>query len=222
MFAFVSAPIDTPTLSPFPILPLAHSLRDNGIGAEGATALAAILNENTKLINLKCAATPLCEHFSLPLHVPIRVRKGTFVPFPTHSFLAPFRTHFFVPQNFLHSLANAHTPLPHSYPRDAALNRAPRGPRPRPPVGRVGRACSRAHLTPLRPPRRSLRGNNLDDEAKQAIEDAAAGSGVSIMMSLVDDDEEGGGAGSSCALDAADFLSRPRTGTATVHTTEEF
>jgi len=51
----VSAPIDTPTLSPFPILPLAHSLRNNGIGAEGATALAAILNENTKLINLNLA-----------------------------------------------------------------------------------------------------------------------------------------------------------------------
>ena len=66
-----------------------------------------------------------------------------------------------------------------------------------------------------------MRGNYLDYEAKQAIKDAAAGSGVSIMMSLVDDDEEGGGAGSSCALDAADFLSRPRTGTATVHTTEE-
>ena len=54
-FAFVSAPIDTPTLSPFPILPLAHSLRVNAIGAEGATALAAILNE-TKITNLKCAA----------------------------------------------------------------------------------------------------------------------------------------------------------------------
>ena len=55
VFAFVSAPIDTPTLSPFPILPLAHSLQVNAIGAEGATALAAILNE-TKITNLECAA----------------------------------------------------------------------------------------------------------------------------------------------------------------------
>ena len=49
------APIDTPALSPFPILPLAHSLAHNGIGAEGATALAAILNE-TNITYLKCAA----------------------------------------------------------------------------------------------------------------------------------------------------------------------
>ena len=57
VFAFVSAPIDTPTLSPFPILPLAHSLSVNAIGAEGATKLAAILNE-TQITNLKCAAAP--------------------------------------------------------------------------------------------------------------------------------------------------------------------
>ena len=38
-------------------MPLAHSLSNNGIGAEGATALAAILNE-TKITNLKCAAAP--------------------------------------------------------------------------------------------------------------------------------------------------------------------
>ena len=39
-FAFVSMPIDTPTLSPSPILPLACSLRGNRIEAQGATALA--------------------------------------------------------------------------------------------------------------------------------------------------------------------------------------
>ena len=51
MFAFVSAPFDTPTLSPFPILPLACSLGNNGIGDEGASALAAILKDTqiTKL-----------------------------------------------------------------------------------------------------------------------------------------------------------------------------
>ena len=57
MFVFVSAPIDTPALSPFPILPLARSLEDNEIGAEGATALAAVLKE-TKITNLECAAAP--------------------------------------------------------------------------------------------------------------------------------------------------------------------
>ena len=57
--AFTSAPVDTPTLSPFPILPLARSLDYNEIGAKGATALAAILNE-TKITHLKCAAAPEC------------------------------------------------------------------------------------------------------------------------------------------------------------------
>ena len=50
-------PIDTPTLSPFPTLPLAHSLRGNNIGDEGASALAAILKE-TQITNLRCAAAP--------------------------------------------------------------------------------------------------------------------------------------------------------------------
>ena len=53
VFAFVSAPIDTPTLSPSPILSPDRSLEGNGIGAEGASALAAILNE-TKITVLKC------------------------------------------------------------------------------------------------------------------------------------------------------------------------
>ena len=64
VFAFLSAPIDSPPLSPFSTLPLARSLAGNDIRDEGATALAAILNE-TKLTNLKCAATPkrslLCQ-----------------------------------------------------------------------------------------------------------------------------------------------------------------
>ena len=58
----MSVPIDTPTLSPFPILPLARSLGGNEIGAEGATALAAVLKETT-ITNLKCAAAP--EVFAL-------------------------------------------------------------------------------------------------------------------------------------------------------------
>ena len=81
--------------------------------------------------------------------------------------LAHKRTHIF-PSLFPH-------------PRDAALHRAPRGPRSRPPVGRLGRACARAHLSSLRPLRHSLQYNNLNDEAKQAVKDAA-GSGVSITF----------------------------------------
>ena len=69
-FAFLSAPIDTRTLSPFPILPLARSLEGNKIGAEGATALAAVLKE-TKITNLKCAAAPEVFAFvSAPVDMP--------------------------------------------------------------------------------------------------------------------------------------------------------
>ena len=57
VFAFLSAPIDTPTLSPFPTVPLAHSLGGNKIGDKGASALAAILKE-TQITNLKCATAP--------------------------------------------------------------------------------------------------------------------------------------------------------------------
>ena len=53
VFASVLAPNDTPALSPFP--PCPRSLRYNGIGDKGATALAAILNE-TNITNLECAA----------------------------------------------------------------------------------------------------------------------------------------------------------------------
>jgi hypothetical protein len=62
----VSAPIDTPTLSPFPNLPLAHSLGGNIIGAEGATALAAILKE-TQITSLGCAAARVFAFVSMPI-----------------------------------------------------------------------------------------------------------------------------------------------------------
>ena len=66
MFIVLSAPIDTPTLSPFPTLPLAHSLGANDIGAEGATALAAILKE-TQITNLGCAAARVFAFVSMPI-----------------------------------------------------------------------------------------------------------------------------------------------------------
>ena len=43
------------------------------------------------------------------------------------------------------------------------------------------RVCSRTHITPLWPPRRSLENNRLYDQAKQAIKDAA-GSNVEIQL----------------------------------------
>ena len=48
---------------------------------------------------------------------------------------------------------------------------------------RVGgsRVLPYTHLTPVRPPRRSLKYNDLDSQAKQAVKDAA-GSGVSIIF----------------------------------------
>ena len=128
MFAFVSAPIDTPTLSPFPILPIARSLADNGIGAEGASALAAVLKE-TKITNLKCAAAPKVFDF---MSAPADTFANT-SPFLAHFYLRQKRAHLLpwslssLPPSLLHR-------LPHSHPRDAALDRAPRGPWPRPPV----------------------------------------------------------------------------------------
>jgi hypothetical protein len=117
--AFLSMPIDTPLSHHILTPPLARSLEANGIGAEGASALAAILKE-TKITHLGCASTRECSlsctvsalpntsflcpfqntflRWSLSEHIP------SFVPFRTHSFLGP--------QNFLHSLANAHAPSP--------------------------------------------------------------------------------------------------------------
>ena len=70
MFAFVSAPIDTPILT-VSILPLARSLDINRLGGKGITALAAILNE-TKITHLRCAAIPVAFAFvSAPIDTPI-------------------------------------------------------------------------------------------------------------------------------------------------------
>ena len=65
VFVFLSAPIDTPILSPSP--PLARSLGDNNIGDQGASALASILKE-TQINNLRCAPPPVCDAcVSMPL-----------------------------------------------------------------------------------------------------------------------------------------------------------
>ena len=52
----MSAPIDTPRLSP-PHLPMLAVSRSTSIGAEGASALAAVLKE-TQISTLECAAAP--------------------------------------------------------------------------------------------------------------------------------------------------------------------
>ena len=58
VFDFVSAPVDTRLLPPIPCNPC--SLGCNGIGDQGASALAAILKE-TQITNLECAAAPECS-----------------------------------------------------------------------------------------------------------------------------------------------------------------
>ena len=55
VFAFLSAPVDTPTLSL--LSPIPCSLESNDIGPEGASTLAAVLKE-TMVSSLKCAAAP--------------------------------------------------------------------------------------------------------------------------------------------------------------------
>jgi hypothetical protein len=59
VFAFLSAPIDTPPLSPSPPHPSLDSLYESCIGDKGASALVAILKE-TQITNLGCAAAPEC------------------------------------------------------------------------------------------------------------------------------------------------------------------
>ena len=76
--AFMSAPIDTPTLSPFLTLPLARSLGGNAIGKEGITVLAAILKE-TEITELKCAAAPECLACLLSCQRPL---THLYSPFP--------------------------------------------------------------------------------------------------------------------------------------------
>ena len=166
----------------------ALDLSRNKLGAAGASAIASLL-KTMQISSLKRAAQPRTLPQSLRvLSAPIDTKANTFAfPSVSESEHVPFRTHVpcFGPQNLsavARKRTRTRTPFPISpHPRNAALHRPPRGPRPRPPVGRVGRACSRAHLTPLRPPRHSLWGNNLNDEAKRAVKDAA-GSGVDIKF----------------------------------------
>ena len=113
-FAFVSAPIDAPTFSPIPILPLARSLAGNTLGGNpnplgigipdgasqrGVFVIAAALNE-TKITALECAAAPLrFANTCFLLACPPSQKANTFRK-RTHSssesehvpFLVPFRS----------------------------------------------------------------------------------------------------------------------------------
>ena len=171
-FAFVSAPIDTPTLSPSPILPLARSLEMNRIGAEGATALAAILNE-TKISNLKCAAAPAVFAFvSAPAHT-----FANTPPLPCTLLLRQKRAHLLPwSRNLPPSSCTAFRILSRCYFQSCAVWTAATSS-----CRTGGSVLPYIHLTPLRPPRRSLQYNDLDDQAKQAVKDAA-GSGASIAL----------------------------------------
>ena len=82
MFAFVSAPIDTPILT-VSILPLARSLDINRLGGKGITALAAILNE-TKITHLKCAAIPpvVFAFLSAPVDTLATLSPSPLLPHP--------------------------------------------------------------------------------------------------------------------------------------------
>ena len=68
MFAFLSTPVDTCLLSYCPH-PSLCSLKYNDIGAEGASALAAILKE-TQITQLKCAAARVFAFVSMPVDMP--------------------------------------------------------------------------------------------------------------------------------------------------------
>ena len=87
-----------------------------------------------------------------------------------------FRAHaFFRPMHLLHSNSQAHTHTPCPFPSTRAMLPSI--------VRRVdrGHASWIARITPLWPPHRSLQDNNLDDQAKQAIKDAAE-SGIEIQF----------------------------------------
>ena len=81
VFAFLSAPIDTPIHSHRSNLTHAlHSIGYNEIGDKGASALAAILKE-TKIINLRCATARVFAFVSMPIDTP------AFSPYPLCSSL---------------------------------------------------------------------------------------------------------------------------------------
>ena len=153
------------------MLPLARSLWGNKIGVKGATALAAILNE-TKITHLKCAAARAFAFVSAPVDTFANTSSlpCAFLLASTSehiSFLVPSPSSLLLPAR-----------LPHSHPRDAALDRAPR-----PPGGRIT-GTSRIPTHPLATSRRSLQVNSLDflDSQTEQIAKDAAGSGVSITF----------------------------------------
>ena len=145
-----------------PILPLARSLESNGIGNEGASALAAILKE-TMISNLKCAASPRVFAF---VSAPVDTFANTsFLPctYLRQQASTSRSWPLLLPPYFLHAFRILiHATLPSIVRREASSCR----------VG-GSRVLPYTHLTPVRPPRRSLSSPCLDDQTKQIVKDAA-------------------------------------------------
>ena len=151
------------------------------IDLSGVLALAASLQE-CGLTSLECATAPKC---SPSCQRPLTQKRTLLRSLPCQKANTfPFRTHIPCSQTHTHTLPSPFLHI-HAMP-PSIVRRVDRG-QPRPPVGRVGRVCSRAHLTPpatSRPPRHSLRDNYLNKKVIRAIK-KAAGSGVSIDFGYV-------------------------------------
>ena len=91
VFAFLSTPVNTPALSPYPhLVPILPSLSFCNIDLQGAAKLAAVLSQ-TKITNLECAAprtrpTMLSAPIGTPLPALARKRTRPF-PIPIHTML---------------------------------------------------------------------------------------------------------------------------------------
>ena len=184
MFALVSAPIDTPC----PLGSLANNAlcgidwRGNGTyTAEGITKLCEGL-KGSAVISLRCAATPKCL---LLCQRPLTQKRTLLRSLPcqkANTFLSEHTVLCLARRN-LSALARKRT---HAH---APFSRFSTSTQCRPPSSAAATSSCRTGGSrvlqrpshPLRPPRHSLRYNNLNNEAKQAVKDAA-GSGVDIQF----------------------------------------
>ena len=153
----------TRLLSHHPAPPVARSLAFNDIGADGGKAVAAVLKD-TQITTLRHAPR---THLKFPLSTPADTHLHSHWHLHSHSFAFAFafaftsstssllhvptcvskRAHL-LPCSLSEPSSLLPAPLPHSHPRDAALDRAPRGLRPLPPAVRVDHACSRIPTSP--------------------------------------------------------------------------
>ena len=152
VFAFVSAPLDTTAFSPSTLRALTHSVSENNIGDKGASALAAVLKK-TRISELECAAAPSIRVSVRPIDMP--QLPPPLPPFLLHPFRIPIRM-MCCPRACAACTAAAFSCQRKGFPN------MPTSP-------------------PFRSPRRSLWSNDISDQAKQAVRDAAS-NGVSITF----------------------------------------